>query len=232
MASNELGRATLEAELLGFQRIYLETVGHLITELDELEAKIAETKARRDPAHQGSTEHAAKARKRATESAQAFSEETRASLPASQFAPSEDLRKLFRAVARRVHPDLARNDEDRAIREELMKRANAAYQAGDAEGLRSILEEYEARPQSVEGEGIGAELIKVIRMIDLIRHRLTEIKIEIDQLTRSELAILRKRTEDAKLENKDFLAEMAAFLRRKISHARIELKQVQSTTAT
>ena len=48
---------------------------------------------------------------------------------------------------------------------QLMTEANAAYERGDAETLRRILEEYESSPESVKGVGVAADLVRVIRQI-------------------------------------------------------------------
>ncbi len=228
LAGCELEYATLAAELLAFQRIYVEAVGELIAELDELEAQIAEVRARRQPKDEASEHNAEAARNRAAESARAYNEESKASLPKSEFIPTEDLQRLFRNVAKKIHPDLASNDADHAIREEMMKRANEAYQNSDVEKLRSILEEYEARPESVEGDDIGAKLVRVIRKIDLVNRRIVEIRNETKKLMGSELFILKKKFSDAKSENRNLLSEMATYLQRKIRLAKTELKNARS----
>jgi hypothetical protein len=231
LATGELERAGLETELFQFQHLYLEAVGGLISELDELEARIAEARARGRPRDESATTAAAYARMKAAESAQAYREETKASPPEKGMPPSEDLGKLFRAVAKRIHPDLAVSDEDRILREELMKRANAAYKAGDAEQLGAILKEYEARPESIEGESVQAELDRVNRKIELVQKRMRRIKEELGQLMLSELAILRQKAEIARQENRDFLAEMAHFLREKIIYAKRQLHEVEKGRA-
>jgi TPR repeat protein len=59
------------------------------------------------------------------------------------------LKALFRKIAKRVHPDLARSDADRSKREHLMKEANAAYEKGNLDRLTSILEELETVPDTM-----------------------------------------------------------------------------------
>ena len=63
---------------------------------------------------------------------------------AANFAPSPSLRELYLEVVNNIHPDRAANEVDRALRERLMKEANAAFERGDAETLRKALEEYRA----------------------------------------------------------------------------------------
>jgi hypothetical protein len=65
---------------------------------------------------------------------------------AANFAPSQGLRELYLEVVNNIHPDRAANEVDRALRERLMKEANAAFERGDAETLRRALEEYKGCP--------------------------------------------------------------------------------------
>jgi hypothetical protein len=53
--------------------------------------------------------------------------------------PSPELKQLWIRVLKRVHPDLAIDEQDRIRCERLSMLANVAYQAGDAEALRAVL---------------------------------------------------------------------------------------------
>jgi len=57
-------------------------------------------------------------------------------------ASSPGLRELYLEVVNQIHPDRAANEADLALRERLMKEANAAFERGDTETLRRVLEEY------------------------------------------------------------------------------------------
>jgi hypothetical protein len=54
----------------------------------------------------------------------------------------QGLRELYLEVANKIHPDRAMNEVDRALRERLMKVANAAFQLGDVDTLRRVLVDY------------------------------------------------------------------------------------------
>jgi TonB family protein len=53
--------------------------------------------------------------------------------------PSPELKQLWIRVLKRVHPDLAVDEQDRIRCERLTKLANEAYQAGDLAALRAVL---------------------------------------------------------------------------------------------
>jgi peptidoglycan hydrolase CwlO-like protein len=126
LIQRELDLATLRAELTDFESRYIGTVGVLYADLDEIEALIAEAQAKRKPGDSNTQEQAARARAQAQESS-----ETVRAIAEPKPKPSESLKKLFREVAKRIHPDLAGNDADRARREKLMAEANLAYENGD-----------------------------------------------------------------------------------------------------
>jgi hypothetical protein len=66
--------------------------------------------------------------------------------PGSSASP--DLRSLYLETVNRIHPDRASSEEDRTVRERLMKEANAAFERGDAATLRRVLEEYRSTAKS------------------------------------------------------------------------------------
>ena len=217
LAQRELDLATLRAELHTFQESYLRTVGVRLAELDEIEAQIAEAEARLKPKDNKIQEQAAKSRAQAQKSAEAtgFTHE----LKVDKFKPSESLKKLYREVAKLIHPDLAVDDEDRLLRQKLMGDANRAYEQGDEAKLRAILAEWESSPESVKGEGTAAELVRVIRKIAQVEKRLRAIEIEIAELEESDLYKLKIKAERAEGEGRDLLAELASQVDEKIAFA-------------
>jgi hypothetical protein len=228
LAQRELELATLQAELNAFERRYLRIVGVCYAELDGIEAQIAETLARQRPKDEKNQREAAEARAKAEESARATGaakDEKRA----SDFKPSEDLKKLYREIAKRIHPDLTTDEKERVRRNEIMAEANRAYEEGDEAKLRAILEEWESSPDTVKGEGVGAELVRVIRKIHQVQKRLAEIGNLIKQLKGSELCQLKAKVEEAAKEGHDLLKEMADRLSHEITKARIRLSKVAAT---
>ena len=216
LAERELFMTNLRAELAAFEGRYLRQVGTLYAELDEWNAKIAERLAD-EKGTEESRSAAARAREQAYESDSAVHG---VAAKAQDFLPSAEMKALYREVARRVHPDLATDEADRQKREHLMAEANAAFQRGDADALRRILEEYESSPESVRGAGIAADLVRAIRQITQVRRRLTLIELEIERLSDSEIARLRIKADAARAEGRELLAEMAEDVRRRINVAR------------
>ena len=112
-----------------------------------------------------------------------------------------------------------------------MADANRAYDEGDESRLRAILDEWETSPDSVAGEGIGAELIRTIRKIHQVQARLAAIEVDIATLTGSELAALKARAESERLNGRDLLAQMAMQLDEQIVQLRKKRDALMSTEA-
>jgi hypothetical protein len=70
--------------------------------------------------------------------------------PPARVRPSEEVRKLYRELARKAHPDLAQEDGERGRREEFLSRVNAAYARGDMAELRELAEEWAKGPAPAE----------------------------------------------------------------------------------
>lgn len=140
--AGEVARA--QADLAAFRLRYRQQVGTLHDELEELERAIAElelgeiSKLLEDNG--------------ATQNAQA-----RMSSGGTARLTTDAVRKLFRDVAKTIHPDLARDDDTRDRRHTLMIEANRAYALGDEARLRSILDAWQNSPEAVQGSDLEAD---------------------------------------------------------------------------
>lgn len=226
IAQRELDLATLCGELRALEIQYLRIIGTRYAELDKIEAQIAEIQARLKPKDKKSQKHAEGARTKAQESAQA-AEGIQEQFKQEKFAPSESLKKLYREVAKTVHPDLANDEEDRARRQSFMGEANRAYEEGNQARLEAILHEWESSPESIKGDGVGNELVRVIRKIKQVKERLNVIEAEIDQLERCKVYKMKIKVEKAESGGRDILEEMATHLDEQIALAKQELKKLK-----
>lgn len=228
LAQRELDLATLRAELREFEQRYLRIVGVLYAELDEINARIAEAEAEAAPEDKEAQEKAAEARAQADETAYS-TESVKEYEPRPRFKPSDDLKKLYRELARLLHPDLVLDDEEKARRHGLMAKANKAYEDGDDILLTNMLEEQQNSPDAIRGDGVGADLIRIIRRIARAEERLRNIDEEFGSLRESELFKLKSKVEEAEREERDLLAEMAAQIRKEITEANTRLDYEEQT---
>ena len=224
LSDRELALASLKAELAAFEGLYLRRVGVLYAELDEWSARLAELRAEHDGTAEARTE-AAEARSQARESYSAAHGEAAKVLP---FRPSQDLRSLYHDAARRVHPDMATDENDRTRRERLMTEVNAAYAAGDKDAIRRILADLEISPDTVQGSDIGAALVRVLRQLRQVRNRIAAIDLEIANLSNTDMAKLKAKVEQAAAEGRDLLAEMATSVQARVNAVKHEVEAVSS----
>jgi hypothetical protein len=228
LADRELRSANLRAELGAFERQYLHFVGSRYADLDELKAQIAERLAREQPANERAQQAARDSRTRANETKSVAGEKTAEEPRAFKAAPG--MKKMYREVAKRIHPDLTSDREDRAKRQQLMAEANEAYEHGDEARLGKILNEYECSPEAVQGEGPGAELVRVIRRISQARSRLAEIEAEMQEALRSDLNQLKSHLDEAKRHGRDVLKEMVAKVDDQIAQAKQRLEEPEAAS--
>jgi len=226
LAQHELDLATLQAQLNLFLTRYLSTVGLCYSELDEIKAQIAEIEARLNPQEEVAKDKASKARQRAYESAKA-TQDIHDLEPPKEFMPSERLKKLYRKVAKKIHPDLCTDEKERVRRHQLMVEVNRAYEQGDEERLQSILEEWESRPEAIEGEDIATQLIRLIRKLANVKERIRQIASRMEELKKSDLYAIYMMAKDAEATGKDLLDEMVKKANVDILNAKEQLRKLK-----
>lgn len=228
LTQRELDLATLQAELHSFEREYLRVVGIRYAELDEIEAEIAKHLAFLKPNDSTARQQAEHAWAKAQESKRTAYENVTDQESSQDFKPWESLKKIYREVAKRIHPDLTTDEKERLRRQQLMGEANQAYEDGDEERLQAILHGWENSPESVQGEGVVAKLIRAIRKIAQVRERLKKIEAEIEALKRSALYQLREKAIAAQQEGQDLLAEMASQIDEQIAATKLRLEELRA----
>jgi hypothetical protein len=136
---------------------------------------------------------------------------------------NDDAKRLFRLLARRIHPDLAGDPVERERRTNLMVAANFAYEQGDVAALERLLEDWQRSPEAVTGSGAAAELERTLRRIAQVEASIAGIDEELAELEASAMGWLRRRVEKAAREGWDLLAHMVRELDRQITEAQLEL---------
>jgi hypothetical protein len=199
----------------------------LYAELDELEARIAEREVDLYDS-ESARSRAQEARQRAQETHDAAFAEAH---EAEEFDPPPSLKTLFRDVAKRIHPDFARDDAEQKHFTLLMARANQAYSRGDTETLQRLLDDHREISASITGEGAAAELLRITRQVQHAQRDIANLNAERHTLLSGELAQLYLDAEAAAREHRDLLTELATSLREQIADAqrRFEIADRQIT---
>jgi hypothetical protein len=190
LAARETHLDHLRAQLNSFEGRYIRQVGVLYIQLDEWEDRIAQL---HNPSQPQPTEP----------------DLTPAPDPEPDLA-ALDLKALFREVAKRIHPDRARNAHDELHRNHLMSQANAAFLRDDADLLQRMLNGYDPSTDSGDDLTTAAQLVRLTEQIAQSKQDILDLDAEIEALSHSEMADLRDRTTRAATHGRDLLAELAA----------------------
>lgn len=213
----------INRELDLFAAHYRQQVGTLHQQLDEIELGIAEAELgelSKNIAEGGATEDATASPATATAAATPD--------PAPRFT-SDAVRKLFRDVAKVVHPDLADDEHTRDRRHSLMIEANRAYALRDAEQLRRILEAWERSPEAVQGSDPASTRLRLERRLAQIEEHLERYAGDLAALQATPLYELKKMVDQAAGKGRDLVADMVARLKRDIMAATNRLDAMRSS---
>ena len=222
LAELELELATAQAEIADFTRRYHQLIGTRMATLDELTAELARRRAALVPddieaqlAADDAQAHFAQTQREQERFEQLASEEAKA------FRPSGDIKKLFRQLAQKIHPDRATGEADRAWRTQLMSEANRAYQAGDEGALLEVLALWQENAAQRASREVDLDVLSV--QLLRLRKRVAEIEAELNKLFGSRLYELFTATNIARRTKRDLLQEMADRLDADIGRTRSQL---------
>jgi hypothetical protein len=205
----EIDRA--KADLAAFKIRYRQEVGRLHEQLDELELALAEAEL-------------GEINKRLDGAADPPG--SASSAPEADAAPrltTDAIRRLFRDVAKTIHPDLAEDDLARGRRHALMVEANRAYAVGDEERLRLILQAWENSPETVPGDDPEAARLRLLRRIAQIERELDACAADLAALKDSPLGKLKAMVDESAKRGTNLIRDMVRRLERDILVARNRL---------
>jgi hypothetical protein len=200
----------IKSELDAFRIRYRREVGTLHDQLEELEQAIAEAEL-------------GEISKRLEDEGV---EEPSTATPVSEAAPrftSDAVRRLFRDVAKTIHPDLARDEQTRDRRHALMVEANKAYASGDEERLRRILQAWENSPEAVQGDDPESERLRLARRIAQVEDQIVLLDGDLAELTETALFKLKTMVDEAAERGKDLIGDQVRRLKRDVMAARNRL---------
>lgn len=132
----------------------------------------------------------------------------------------KELKKLWRSLCRKYHPDLTKNSEEKIKNQEIMKKVNKAYFDWDFEALKQIENEH-----IDDFDNLSIEILK--SKIKDIKLAMIRLKKEYSILKKSEWQIWKNNIEDAKKQGRDLLFELEQKLLQDISTKELILYDYQ-----
>ena len=195
LADLELELATSLADTQAFLDSVTSAVAPKLLRRDLLRSRLAEAHLAQDPDNEEYINQADAVREEAQQAQQEYdafigspgaSRSFDESEPARQNRPSGEVRSLYLKLVKLAHPDLTIDPEEKVRRTRSMQEVNAAYAAGDQARLEDLARQWNASPDSVQGEGIAVELVRVKRQISQLKGRIETLKREIAEARASE----------------------------------------------
>jgi vacuolar-type H+-ATPase subunit I/STV1 len=226
LADREEEMTDLRAALDQFEAQYTMEVGRLYADLDEIEALIAEEEFKLVPDDEEIKKKAEELRRRAEESAARANEAAEAG--SFKLNPTPEARKAYHNLARVIHPDLALDSAEKEKRHGLMAQLNEAYSAGDQARLNKLVEDFRNSPDLITGDSAGDKLVRAIRQISQVKHRLIELREEKRSAELSELYTLRQKMQAEMAEGRNALKHMAERTRTQIKKSERRLANLKS----
>ncbi len=119
----------------------------------------------------------------------------------------QELKTLYRRLARRFHPDLATDPAERERRNRLMAEINAAYSERDLDALRLLV----AQPENARiDEPIAVLQLRQLQQIhEQLARRIGELRFRRSELFNGEMMSLKIQASLASHRKRDLLQEMA-----------------------
>jgi len=236
LARLEQEHADLRGELHDFELKYNARVGPIEAQLAETQLHINEYHLRIELVQwrgkslspmqlEAEVEHRLREQRERAEAIYANADFARSFVPLPPIDPAAnlDLKQVYRELAKRIHPDLAADEADRAIRSQRMTEVNTLYDKQDLEGLRRILRQLETR-RLAQNETPEQRLARLqderLRLDAAIRH----VKAEIADLNRDPLMVLKLEAALGRARGHDVLAETARQMQTRLIETERELQ--------
>jgi len=137
----------------------------------------------------------------------------------------QECKTLYRKLARRFHPDMAKDEKQRKEFHKIFIAINEAYKNSDLEILRKYMSQAE-REEKIAKETLEEKLIRLKQDYKLIAAVVAKLRAELEDLKASETYRLKDTVDRAKLEGKDLLQELAAKIKEEIAENQALLERL------
>lgn len=139
----------------------------------------------------------------------------------------EELKSLFRKLAKRYHPDLVPEPAEKEKREKIMVEVNQAYADKDLKALMSLMDrpEHVSKPVEKSRDEEVSDLYAEASRLDGV---IQELEYQLSEYLNSQMMKLMLDVSMARNNGRDLLAEMAKELLEKIFRVESEINALQS----
>lgn len=228
VAQLEFELADTHADLSRFERKYDERLGPLETRIEELNADLEQARLR--AARRAQWGERLDGDEQPVDVFEQFRrtwtprEKTPEGPPEVEIddASKEEMKTIFRALAKRFHPDLVTDPGLKVWRQEIMAKINEAYAAQDIAALMKLGERPDRPEEMVEKsrEDQLADMMKEIKRLDQV---IRDLERTLKELINSHVVKLMLEVTIASQQGRDLLKEIAETMKREITRLEAEL---------
>ena len=233
----------LKNELAIFEAEYHGRIGVLYVKLDELELAIKEYLKRiellksekiknlvdleKEIEEQFKTDY--QKIKEEKEEAEQYSEEYERvkEKPKLDEESEKRLKSLYRELAKKYHPDMARTPEDKEKFHKIMAEINQAYNDRDLKKMEELAIRLKYPEKIFVKESLEEEFERLLRESEKLDEIISDIENELDAIRNSDTFKFKINVDEAGAEGKDLLKEMEDGLKTKIGQKETELEKVK-----
>ena len=144
------------------------------------------------------------------------------------------MKKLYRSLTKRYHPDLAKDEADREFRTKMMVEVNEAYKSQDGAKLQELADDLDDQmvlpiKPIKEPTLTNAEIIQNLKEeLYQTEHRLRKVRAELRNLPNKSSVRLSLEVKLARRKGRDLMAEMIETLKRKIERKMAERDMIKA----
>ena len=235
--------SSLKNELAVFEAEYHGRIGVLYVKLDELELAIKEYLKRIELLKSGKVKNLVDLEKEIEEQfktdyqkikeekeeAEQYSEEYERvkEKPELDEESEKRLKSLYRELAKKYHPDMARTPEDKERFHEIMAEINQAYNDKDLQQLEELAVRLKTPEVVYYEETLVEEYERSLRESEKLDEIISRLEAELDAIRNSDTFKFKIKVDEAGAEGRDLLKEMEDGLKTKNGQKETELERVK-----
>lgn len=143
----------------------------------------------------------------------------------------EELKRLYRQLARRFHPDMGVHEADCEYRTQMMMAINAAYAAGDLDRMKELAREPDLADLTAPADDSEQLVQFLLKELARLQRRQSEIRRELAELRQKKNYRLMQQARKAEAAGRDWLAEMKEQLQEEIRQKLVERDVLEQEVA-
>ena len=133
--------------------------------------------------------------------------------------PPQDLKQMYRKLARRYHPDLAADDADRLHRTRLMAMINEAYRERDKDALLALMDSDDDTP---DDNALPVDVLKLRQL----QQKSTDLAMQIEDLKSERFDLIHGEMMDLKIQERLAKAQGQDFLKNLVNHLQSDYQRL------